>query len=68
MSCVFKLRHYFVFLQREKHQVEEMLKDVRKNEEEMCQSNQALLSRLEEMQVKRSCCYLWRNSLEPMCA
>ncbi|XP_067358497.1 cingulin-like protein 1 isoform X2 [Channa argus] len=39
-------------LEREKQQVEEMLKEVRKNEEEMCQSNQSLLSRLEEVQSK----------------
>ncbi|KAK2842406.1 hypothetical protein Q5P01_012606 [Channa striata] len=39
-------------MEREKQQVEEMLKDVRKNEEEMCQSNQSLLSRLEEVQSK----------------
>lgn len=39
------------FPQREKLQVEEMLKDVRKNEEEMCQSNQSLLTRLEDVQV-----------------
>lgn len=38
--------------QREKQQVEEMLKDVRRNEEEMCQSNQSLLTRLEDVQVK----------------
>lgn len=40
--------------QREKQQVEEALKDVRRNEEEMCQSNQSLLTRLEDVQVKRS--------------
>ncbi|XP_042268396.1 cingulin-like protein 1 isoform X1 [Thunnus maccoyii] len=39
-------------LEREKQQVEEMLKDVRRNEEEMCQSNQSLLSRLEDVQGK----------------
>lgn len=49
--CIFSL-----FLQREKQQVEEALKDVRRNEEEMCQSNQSLLTRLEDVQVKRSCC------------
>lgn len=38
--------------QREKQQVEEMLKDVRRNEEEMCQSNQSLLTRLEDVQVR----------------
>lgn len=31
------------------------LRDARRNEEEMSQSNQTLLSRLEEVQVKRSC-------------
>ncbi|XP_069564278.1 cingulin-like protein 1 isoform X1 [Brachyistius frenatus] len=39
-------------LEREKLQVEEMLKDVRRNEEEMCHSNQSLLSRLEDVQSK----------------
>lgn len=39
--------------QREKQQVEEALKDVRRNEEEMCQSNQSLLTRLEDVQVER---------------
>lgn len=45
----------FIFLlaQREKQQVEEMLNDVRRNEEEMCQSNQSLLTRLEDVQVLR---------------
>lgn len=38
--------------QREKQQVEETLKDVRRNEEEMCQSNQSLLARLEDVQVR----------------
>lgn len=37
--------------QREKNQVEEMLEDVRRSEEELCQSNQSLLSRLEDVQV-----------------
>lgn len=45
--------------QREKQQVEEALRDARRNEEEMSQSNQTLLSRLEEVQVKPSC---WRPS------
>ncbi|XP_029992515.1 cingulin-like protein 1 isoform X2 [Sphaeramia orbicularis] len=39
-------------LEREKLQAEEMLKDVRRNEEEMCQSNQSLLTRLEDTQSK----------------
>ncbi|XP_035521037.1 cingulin-like protein 1 isoform X2 [Morone saxatilis] len=39
-------------LEREKQQVEEALKDVRRNEEEMCQSNQLLLTRLEDVQSK----------------
>ncbi|XP_055078361.1 cingulin-like protein 1 isoform X2 [Periophthalmus magnuspinnatus] len=39
-------------LEREKVQLEETLKDVRRNEEEMCQSNQCLLGRLEEVQGK----------------
>ncbi|XP_070828172.1 cingulin-like protein 1 isoform X1 [Chaetodon trifascialis] len=39
-------------LEREKQQVEEALKDVRRNEEEMCQSNQSLLTRLEDVQSK----------------
>ncbi|XP_034735930.1 cingulin-like protein 1 [Etheostoma cragini] len=39
-------------LEREKQQVEEALKDVRRNEEEMCQSNQSLLTRLEDVQGK----------------
>ncbi|XP_033491893.2 cingulin-like protein 1 isoform X1 [Epinephelus lanceolatus] len=39
-------------LEREKHQVEEALRDVRRNEEEMCQSNQSLLTRLEDVQSK----------------
>ncbi|XP_027897178.1 cingulin-like protein 1 isoform X2 [Xiphophorus couchianus] len=39
-------------LEREKNQVEEMLEDVRKSEEELCQSNQSLLSRLEDVQSK----------------
>uniref|UniRef100_A0A8C9Y6B5 Myosin tail domain-containing protein n=1 Tax=Sander lucioperca TaxID=283035 RepID=A0A8C9Y6B5_SANLU len=39
-------------LEREKQQVEEVLKDVRRNEEEMCQSNQSLLTRLEDVQGK----------------
>lgn len=39
--------------QREKQQVEEMLDDVRRNEEEMCQSNKLLLTRLEDVQVSR---------------
>ncbi|XP_020790638.1 cingulin-like protein 1 [Boleophthalmus pectinirostris] len=39
-------------LEREKLQLEETLKDVRRNEEEMCQSNQSLLGRLEEVQGK----------------
>lgn len=39
--------------QREKQQMEEMLMDVRRNEEEMCQSNKSLLSRLEDVQVKK---------------
>ncbi|XP_053175803.1 cingulin-like protein 1 [Scomber japonicus] len=39
-------------LEREKQQLEEMLKDVRRNEEEMCQSNQSLLTRLEDVQGK----------------
>ncbi|XP_073328154.1 cingulin-like protein 1 [Pagrus major] len=41
-------------LEREKQQVEEALKDVRRNEEEMCQSNQSLLTRLEDVQSKLS--------------
>lgn len=32
--------------------MEDALKDVRRNEEEICQSNQSLLSRLEEVQVR----------------
>ncbi|XP_015819715.2 cingulin-like protein 1 isoform X1 [Nothobranchius furzeri] len=39
-------------LEREKLQVEESLKGVRRNEEEMSQSNQSLLSRLEDVQSK----------------
>ncbi|XP_070763245.1 cingulin-like protein 1 isoform X4 [Enoplosus armatus] len=39
-------------LEREKQQVEEALKDVRRKEEEMCQSNQSLLTRLEDVQGK----------------
>ncbi|XP_042351817.1 cingulin-like protein 1 isoform X2 [Plectropomus leopardus] len=39
-------------LEREKQQVEEALRDVRRNEEEMCQSNQSLLTRLEDVQSK----------------
>lgn len=39
--------------QREKQQIEEMLDDVRRNEEEMCQSNKSLLTRLEDVQVSR---------------
>lgn len=39
--------------QREKLQVEESLKDVRRNEEDISQSNQSLLSRLEDTQVTR---------------
>ncbi|XP_019124781.2 cingulin-like protein 1 isoform X2 [Larimichthys crocea] len=39
-------------LEREKQQVEEALRDVRRNEEEMCQSNQSLLTRLEDVQGK----------------
>ncbi|XP_024912124.1 cingulin-like protein 1 [Cynoglossus semilaevis] len=39
-------------LEREKQQVEETLGDVRRNEEEMCQSNQTLLIRLEDTQSK----------------
>ncbi|KAL6106587.1 uncharacterized protein ACO6RY_10424 [Pungitius sinensis] len=39
-------------LEREKQQVEEALTDVRRNEEEMCQSNQLLLTRLEDVQSK----------------
>ncbi|XP_044050041.1 cingulin-like protein 1 isoform X1 [Siniperca chuatsi] len=39
-------------LEREKQQVEEALKDVRRKEEEMCQSNQLLLTRLEDVQGK----------------
>ncbi|KAM4553605.1 cingulin-like isoform 1-T1 [Fundulus diaphanus] len=39
-------------LEREKNQVEEMLEDVRRSEEELCQSNQSLLSRLEDVQGK----------------
>ncbi|CAL9696811.1 unnamed protein product [Knipowitschia caucasica] len=39
-------------LEREKLQLEETLRDVRRNEEEMCQSNQSLLGRLEEVQGK----------------
>lgn len=42
---------YTYFQQREKQNVEDALKDVRRNEEEMCQSNQSLLSRLEDVQV-----------------
>ncbi|MEQ2185301.1 hypothetical protein GOODEAATRI_016727 [Goodea atripinnis] len=38
-------------LEREKNQVEEMLEDVRRSEEELCQSNQSLLSRLEDVQM-----------------
>ncbi|KAM9807750.1 cingulin-like protein 1 [Neosynchiropus ocellatus] len=41
-------------LEREKQHVEEVLQEVRKNEEEMCQSNQSLLTRLEEVQSKLS--------------
>lgn len=40
------------FPQREKQNVEDALRDVRRNEEEMCQSNQSLLSRLEDVQVR----------------
>lgn len=36
--------------------MEEALKEARRNEEDMSQSNQTLLSRLEEVQVKSSCC------------
>ncbi|XP_068170355.1 cingulin-like protein 1 [Antennarius striatus] len=39
-------------LEREKQQIEEALTDVRRKEEEMCQSNQSLLSRLEDVQSK----------------
>ncbi|KAM6925771.1 cingulin-like protein 1 isoform 1-T4 [Lycodopsis pacificus] len=39
-------------LEREKQQVEEALTDVRRNEEEMCQSNHLLLTRLEDVQSK----------------
>lgn len=39
--------------QRERQHVEEALKDVRRSEEEMSQSNQTLLSRLEDVQVER---------------
>ncbi|XP_029289836.1 cingulin-like protein 1 isoform X2 [Cottoperca gobio] len=39
-------------LEREKQQVEEALNDVRRNEEEMCLSNQSLLTRLEDVQSK----------------
>lgn len=39
-------------LEREKLQLEETLRDVRRNEEEMCQSNQSLLGRLEDVQSK----------------
>ncbi|XP_075883459.1 cingulin-like protein 1 [Nelusetta ayraudi] len=39
-------------LEREKQNVEDALNDVRRNEEEMCQSNQSLLSRLEDVQSK----------------
>nr|XP_040019022.1 cingulin-like protein 1 isoform X2 [Gasterosteus aculeatus aculeatus] len=39
-------------LEREKQQVEGALTDVRRNEEEMCQSNQLLLTRLEDVQSK----------------
>ncbi len=47
--------YFFLVPQRERQQVEEALKDVRRNEEEMCQSNQSLLTRLEDVQVKRGC-------------
>ncbi|XP_077424670.1 cingulin-like protein 1 isoform X2 [Vanacampus margaritifer] len=39
-------------LEREKQHLEETLQDVRRNEEEMCQSNRSLLTRLEEVQSK----------------
>ncbi|KAK5867232.1 hypothetical protein PBY51_011743 [Eleginops maclovinus] len=39
-------------LEREKQQVEEVLRDVRRNEEDMCQSSQSLLTRLEDVQGK----------------
>ncbi|XP_054475911.1 cingulin-like protein 1 [Anoplopoma fimbria] len=39
-------------LEREKQQVEEALTAVRRNEEEICQSNQLLLTRLEDVQSK----------------
>ncbi|XP_034032096.1 cingulin-like protein 1 isoform X1 [Thalassophryne amazonica] len=48
------LEHKAKQVEREKQQVEEVLKDVRKNEEEMCQSNQLLLTRLEDVQCKLS--------------
>lgn len=48
--------YFLLVAQREKQQVEEALRDVRRNEEEMCQSNQSLLTRLEDVQVKRGCC------------
>lgn len=52
-SAIFYVYPYFFLVpQREKQQVEETLKDVRRNEEEMCQSNQSLLTRLEDVQVK----------------
>lgn len=46
--------HVSLVLKREKQQLEEALRDVRRNEEEMCQSNQSLLSRLEEVQVNQA--------------
>ncbi|KAI3371219.1 hypothetical protein L3Q82_023843 [Scortum barcoo] len=39
-------------LEREKQQIEEALNDVRRKEEEMCLSNQSLLTRLEDTQSK----------------
>lgn len=53
-SAIFYVYPFFSLVpQREKQQVEEVLNDVRRNEEEMCQSNQSLLTRLEDVQVKR---------------
>lgn len=53
MSCGLWFSCCLFALKREKQQLEEALQDVRRNEEEMCQSNRSLLARLEEVQVKK---------------
>lgn len=50
------MNNFFLVPQMEKQQVEEALKDVRRNEEEISQSNQSLLTRLEDVQVKQGRC------------